>query len=81
MMYGRGRSELRHSSREVDEQRWATGRGVGGAKGGGRGECGTAKHAPGTVPGKRVPGAGPHTTSGKATEEGEVHRAPAPHQT
>ena len=28
MMYGRGRSELRHSSREVDEQRWATGRGV-----------------------------------------------------
>src|SRR5436309_15363246 len=26
------------------------------AKGGDRGECGTAKHAPGSEPGKRVPG-------------------------
>ena len=31
-------------------------------------------------PGKRVPGAGPCTESRKAKEEGEVHRAPPPHQ-
>ena len=35
--------------------------GVGGAKGGGRGECASAKHGPGTVPGDRVTGAGAHT--------------------
>src|SRR5450830_1439775 len=35
--------------------------GAGGAKGGGRGECEPAKHAPGTVPGARVTGAGAHT--------------------
>src|SRR6266567_5092082 len=29
----------------------------GGAKGGGRGECESAKHGPGTVPGNRVTGA------------------------
>src|SRR5262249_31103853 len=56
------------------------GRGVGGAKGGDRGECGTAKHAPGSEPGKRVPGAGSHTTSSKTEKEGKVHRAPTPHQ-
>src|SRR4029077_12861508 len=39
----------------------ATGCGVGGAKGGGRGECASAKHGPGTVPGDRVTGAGAHT--------------------
>jgi hypothetical protein len=38
-------------------------RGVGGAKGGGRGECGPALHAPGAVPDKRVTGAGAHTAS------------------
>jgi hypothetical protein len=27
------------------------------------GECGPAKHAPGAEPGKRVTGAGPHTTA------------------
>src|ERR1035441_445706 len=52
---------LRHSSCEANEQSRATGRGVGGAKGGGRGECEPAKHAPGTVPGARVTGAGAHT--------------------
>src|ERR1022692_65748 len=52
---------LRHSSGEADEQGRATGCGAGGAKGGGRGECEPAKHAPGTVPGKRVTGAGAHT--------------------
>src|SRR5665811_2405303 len=52
---------LRYSSWEANEQSRATGRGVGGAKGGGRGECEPAKHAPGAVPGKRVTGAGAHT--------------------
>src|SRR5271156_2142693 len=32
-----------------------------GAKGGGRGECESAKHGPGTVPGNRVTGAEAHT--------------------
>src|SRR6202795_1264775 len=55
------RSLTRHSSCEADEQSRATGCGVGGAKGGGRGECESAKHGPGTVPGNRVTGAGAHT--------------------
>ncbi len=41
---------------------------------------GPAKHAPGAGPGKRVTGAGTRTTSRKATEEGEVYRAPAPNR-
>src|SRR6476620_7232641 len=45
----------------ADEQSRATGCGVGGAKGGGRGECESAKHGPGTVPGNRVKGAEAHT--------------------
>src|ERR1700694_3595395 len=57
-----------------------SGRGVGGAKGGGRGECESAKHGPGTVPGNRVTGAEAHTASCKAKEEGEVHRALPPRQ-
>src|SRR5215475_15128892 len=52
---------LRNSSWEADEQSRATGCGVGGAKGGGRGECEPAKHAPGAGPGKRDTGAGTHT--------------------
>src|SRR5450830_1452798 len=48
---------LRHSSCEADEQGGAIRCGAGGAKGGGRGECEPAKHAPGTVPGARVTGA------------------------
>src|SRR5436190_18517951 len=36
---------------------------LGGAKGGGQGGCGPAKHAPGTVPGTRCKGAGVHTAS------------------
>src|SRR5450759_3449730 len=40
---------LRHSSCEADEQGGAIRCGAGGAKGGGRGECEPAKHAPGTV--------------------------------
>jgi len=35
--------------------------GVGGAKGRDQGECGPAKHAPDTAPGKRGTGAGMHT--------------------
>src|SRR5438445_13027599 len=66
---------LRHSSWEADEQSRAIGRGAGGAKGGGQGECEPAKHAPGAGPGKCVTGAGAHTASRKATEEGTVHLA------
>ena len=51
MMYDHEKSDPRHSSCEANEQSRATGRGVGGAKGGGRGECEPAKHGPGTVPG------------------------------
>ena len=54
--------------------------GAGGAKGGDQGECGPAKHVPGSEPDKRVTGAGPHTASRKGKEEGEVHRALPPHQ-
>src|SRR5258708_38335772 len=71
---------LRHSSWEADEQGGAIRCGAGGAKGGGRGECEPAKHGPGAEPGNRVTGAGAHTASSKAKEEGEVHRAPPPHQ-
>src|SRR6516164_7514765 len=71
---------LCHSSDETDEQSRATGRGAGGAKGGGQGECGPAKHAPGAGPGKCVTGAGAHTVSRKATEEGTVHLALPPSQ-
>ena len=80
MTHGRGESELRRSSWEADEQGGAIRCGAGGAKGGGRGECEPAKHGPGTEPGNRVTSAGAHTTSSKAKKEGEVHRAPAPHQ-
>ena len=49
---------LCHSSDEACEQSWATGCGVGGAKGGDRGEHGRATHAPDAEPGKWVPGVG-----------------------
>src|SRR5215472_15820811 len=70
---------LRHISWEADEQGGAIRCGAGGAKGGGQGAYGSAKHVPGTGPGKRVTGAGPHTASGKAQEEGEVLRALPPY--
>src|SRR5213078_4697017 len=76
MTYGCGKSD---SAILADEQSGAIRCGVGGAKGGGQGEYGSAKHVPGTGPGKRVTGAGPHTASGKAQEEGEVHRALPPY--
>src|SRR6476659_2650913 len=56
-----GEVRPRHSSDEAGEQRRATVCGVGGAKGGGRGERGTGPHAPDAGPGKRVPGTGPRT--------------------
>src|SRR5437773_5033544 len=71
---------LRNSSWEADEQSRAAGCGVGGAKCGGRRECEPAKHAPGAGPGKCVTGAGAHTASRKATEEGTVHLALPPYQ-
>jgi hypothetical protein len=79
----------RNSSWEAGEQsaafcgaicRGALRSGAGGAKGGDQGECGPAKHAPDTESGKRVTGAGTHTESRERKEEGEVHRAPPPHQ-
>src|SRR3954452_19091334 len=51
---GRQPDLLRLYSGEAGEQRRATVRGVGGAKGGGRGERGPGPHAPGSGPGKRV---------------------------
>src|SRR6266699_5716442 len=54
---------LRHSSWGADEQSRATGRGAGGAKGGGQGECEPATHAPDSEPGKRVTRAGAHTAN------------------
>src|SRR5258706_4106267 len=67
---------LRHSSREADEQGGAIRCGAGGAKDGGQGECGPAKHAPGAEPGKRVTSAGAHTASSKGKEEAEVRKSP-----
>src|SRR5262249_58301198 len=54
---------LRHSSWEADEQSGAIRRGVGGAKGGDQGECGSATHAPGSVLDKHVKDAGSHTAA------------------
>src|SRR6202030_2743878 len=70
----------RHSSVEAGEQGGANRCGVGGAKGGDQGECEPAQHGPGSEPGNRVTGAGAHTASSKAKEEGEVHRTPPPYQ-
>ncbi len=78
MTNGREKSDSAMSHREADEQGGAIRCGAGGAKGGGRRECGPAKHAPGAGPGKPVTGAGPHTASRKAKEEGEVHCALPP---
>src|SRR6516162_7747817 len=63
---------LRHSSYEAGEQsgarcggihNGANRSGVGGAKGGDQGKCGSAKHVPDAESGKRVTGAGTHTES------------------
>src|SRR5471030_3233107 len=74
-----GEVRLRHSSEETCEQGRHADCGADGAKGGDRGERGTATHAPGAEPGKRVPEAGTRTTSSKVEEEGAVHGAAAPY--
>ena len=71
---------LCHSSSEADEQSGPNRSGAGGAKGGGQGERAPAKHAPDTGTGARGTSAGARTASRKATEEGEVHCTPPPHQ-
>ena len=55
-----------HSSGEAGEQRRATVDGAGGAKGRGRGECASAKHALDTEPGRRDRRTGAHTDSREA---------------
>src|SRR5262249_58169194 len=77
---GAGEVGRRHSSCEAGEQRGAIRCGASGAKDGGQGECGPAKHAPGAEPGKRVTGAGTHTASSEGKEEGKVHCALPPYQ-
>ena len=72
MMHGHEKVGPRHSSNEAGEQSEGTccggicrGKrsGVGGAKGGGQGECAPAKHALDLAPGSRVTGAGAHTAT------------------
>src|ERR1700747_3457704 len=67
-------------SYEAGEQGGGICWGVGGAKGRDQGECGSAKHAPGSGPGKCVTGAGTHTASCEAKEEGKAHHAFPPYQ-
>src|SRR5271157_5835404 len=57
----RKNEESRYNN-EADEQSGVIRRGAGGAKDGGQGESGPAKHVPGTGPGKRVTDAGLHAT-------------------
>src|SRR6202795_160410 len=66
--------EVGHCRRsyETGEQGGAIRCGVGGAKGSDQGECGSAKHAPGSGTGKCVTGAGTHTASCEAKEEENV---------
>src|SRR5882672_97732 len=54
-----------YSSEEAGEQPRTIGCGVGGAKGGGQGELGSATHVPDSEPGKRVFGAAPSTRTSK----------------
>jgi hypothetical protein len=61
---------LCRSSYEAGEQGGAIRCGAGGAKGRDQGECGSAKHAPGSVPGKCVTGAGTHTASSPSSTRG-----------
>src|SRR3954447_12580167 len=67
-----GEVRPRHRSGEAGEQRRATVRGGGGAKGEGRGERGSGPHAPGSGPGKRVKGAGPRTASCKTASPSDT---------
>src|ERR1700730_4147100 len=75
-----GAGEVRplHSSGEAGEQLRRIGGGVGGAKGGGRGEHEQAPHAPDTEPGKCVSGTLACTRASQDREEGTVHRSTSP---
>ena len=75
-----GEVRPRRSSREPDEQGGAIRRGAGGAKGGAEGNAGQQSAFRAQYRATRVTGAGAHTASRKAREEGEVHRAPPPYQ-
>src|SRR5262249_399568 len=75
MMNGRGKSDSAIVAGKPTNKAGQPAAEFGGAKCGGRGECEPAKHAPGAGPEKCVTGAGAHTASRKATEEGTVHLA------
>ena len=62
MMHEPEKSDSVVVATKADEQSGVIRRGAGGAKDGGQGESGPAKHVPGTGPGKRVTGVGPHAT-------------------
>ena len=53
--------------------------GVGGAKGGDQGECGTAKHALDSAPGSRVTGAGLHAATARRLDPRWEPYAGKPH--
>src|ERR1700722_3180748 len=74
--------EVGHCRRsyESGEQDGAIRCGVGGAKGSDQGECGSAKHAPGSVTGKCVAGARTLAASCEAKEEGNVRHGVPPQQ-
>ena len=61
MMHGYEKSDLAIVAVKPANKSGAIRCGVGGAKGKDRGECGLAKHVPGTEPGKRATDAGTHT--------------------
>jgi|307.fasta_scaffold848326_2 hypothetical protein len=63
MMHGRGKSDPGIVAVKPANNAEQIRCGVGGAKGGDQGKCGSAKHAPGSGPGKCVTGAGTHTAS------------------
>jgi hypothetical protein len=67
------------STREVPEQRRATGRGGDGGKGSGQRKLAPVQRAPDTEPGRRAQCAGAGTSSGKTGQNAAVHRAPAPY--
>ena len=74
MMHGREKSDPAIVAGKPTNKVASGHGGAGGAKGGGREERGTAKHAPDTGTGMRVTWAGSRTASRKAKGEGEVHR-------
>ena len=62
------KSDPAASSCEADEQSRATGTELAEPRSRGRGECQSAKHGPGTVPGNHVTGAEAHTASAKGAK-------------